>query len=178
VLPAEVIHMLAALLAAALAAVPVPPAAPPPFKPARPAAVEDEDLTAAAQAHPISLARVEAYARAVKALREAAAQDPAVRRPFRSRDRFTSIAESARRLEAVPQVKAILDRHGVTGRDFVLTPTVVLAGRAAVMAEQGGHPAPAPARDSAAVALWREQGPRLEALVTGFMGDLQALAAP
>lgn len=170
--------MLAALLATALAAAPAAPPAPPPFRPARPAAVADEDLSAAALAHPVSLARVEAYAKAVRALREAAERDPAVKRTFRSGDRFASLAESARRLEAAPPVKAILDRHGVTGRDFLLTPTVVLAGRATVLAEKGGQGAPAPIRDSAAVALWRQEGPRLEALVAGFMADLQALAAP
>jgi len=169
--------MLAALLAAALAAAPL-------AKPAAPAAaatskaVHDEDLTAATLAHPISLARVEAYAKAVRELRQAAARDPAVAGPFRTGAPFTSIADSARRLEAVPQVKAILDRHGVTGRDFVLTPTAVLAARSALLAEKGGHPGPAPTQDPPAVALWRAHGPRLEKLVEGFMGDLRLLGAP
>lgn len=169
--------MLAALLAAALAAAPsAAPAAKAPASTSR--AVHDEDLTAATLAHPISLAKVEAYARAVRELREAAARDPAVAGPFKSGAPFTSIADSARRLEAVPQVKAILDRNGVTGRDFVLTPTAVLASRSALLAEKGGHPAPSPTQDPPAVALWRAHGPRLEKLVEGFMGDLRLLGAP
>ncbi len=168
-----VIDLLAALLAAALAAAPTAPAAP-----AGPPGVEDEDLTAAARSHPISFAKVEAYAAAVKALREAAAKDPAVAAPFKSKERFASISASAARLEAVPAVKAILARHGVTGRDFVLTPTVVLAARAAVLAERAGQGPPAPTRDPPAVALWREQGPKLELVVAAFLEDLQALAKP
>lgn len=168
-----VTELLAALLAAALAAAPTAPAAP-----AGPPGVEDEDLTAAVRSHPITVAKVEAYAAAVKALREAAAKDPAVAAPFRSMERFASISASAARLEAVPAVKAILDRHRVTGRDFVLTPTVILAARAAVLAERAGQGPPAPTRDPPAVALWREQGPKLEPIVTAFLADLQALARP
>jgi len=177
-----VTDLLAALLAAALAAAPTaaPANARPATAPAAPTskAVHDEDLTAATLAHPVSLAKVEGYARAVRQLREAAARDPAVAKPFKSGAQFSSIADSARRLEAVPQVKAILDRNGVTGRDFVLTPTAVLAARAALLAEKNGNPAPAPAQDPPAVALWRAHGPRLEKLVEGFMGDLRLLGAP
>jgi hypothetical protein len=172
--------MLAALLAAALSAAPAG-ATPPVASPAAPPAevgVVDQDLTAAAVAFPITLAKVEAYAAAVRMLREAAAKDPMVAAPFRSKDPFTSIAGSARRVEAMPPVKAILDHHHVTGRDFVLTPTVVLSSRAALLAERSGHAPPTGSVNPAGVALWRTQAPRLEQLVDAFMADLQGLAGP
>lgn len=164
--------LLAALLAAALAA----PGATPPAGPAEP--VEDKDLTAAVRDFPLTLPKVMNYARAVQELREAAASDAAVAQPFLSQARFASIAESARRVEAVPKVKAILSRHGLSGRDFVLVPTVLLAARATVLAERAGQAPPSPGRDTPAVAVWREHGEGLEPVIAGFMADLRALSLP
>ena len=140
-----------------------------------PAPVPAEDFTTAALAHPITLKKVEAFAAAVKELRAAAAKDPSIARRFQANEKVSSLAEATAKVEGMPKVKAILDRHGVTGRDFVLTPIVVLSARAMLMAEQSGHPAPAEHQNQAAVALLRAEGPRVEKLAEGFMNDLRAI---
>ncbi len=140
-----------------------------------PAPAPADDFTAAALAHPITLKKVEAFAAAVKELRAAAAKDPSIARGFKADEKVSSLADATAKVEGMPKVKAILDRHGVTGRDFVLTPIVVLSARAVLMAEQAGRPVPAEHQNQAAVALLRAEGPKVEKLAEGFMNDLRAI---
>jgi len=175
----------AALLAAlslprsARAAEPVQ-AAPVPSHAAPGAAAADRkpspEFTAAVVAYPITLDRVERYAKAIKALRTGAETDPALRADLaKPRRKGANLDAAAAQLDAMPKVKAVLAKHGLTGRDFLLIPQVVLSSRSARFAEKEGHPVPADKVNAAGLALHRSHWEQLDQLTMGFMADVKAL---
>lgn len=134
------------------------------------------EFTAAVIAYPITLDRVERYARTVKALRTAAERDAEVKKELgRPRRRGATLDMAAAQLDAMPRVRAILGQHGLTGRDFLLIPQVVLSSRSARLGEQEGHPVPAERVNAAGLALHRTQWDQLDRLTMAFMADMRAL---
>jgi hypothetical protein len=161
---------LAAVLAAALAALPAPAG-----EPAAAQAPADE-LTRAVAAYPITLDKVERYARAVKALRAAAERSESLAAALAvPRAEGTTLADEAERLDGLPRLKAVLGKHGLDGTDLLLLPQVLQAGRAALQAEQAGRALPPERVNAAAVRLLREQAARLDQLTRASQDDLAAL---
>lgn len=134
------------------------------------------EFTAAVVAYPITLDRVERYARAVRALRAGAETDAALRAELaQPRRKGANLDGAAAQLDAMPRVKAILAKHGLTGRDFLLIPQVVLSSRSARIAEKEGRPVPADKVNAAGLALHRSHWEQLDGLAMGFMADVKAL---
>ncbi len=183
-----------ALLAAATLARAEPPAKPPAKQvparqaPAAPAAKPTEpttvtirqsppdDYTKAFVAYPLDLAKLDRYAAAVHQLRQENDKDPTLMADLRKKvPEKASFTESGEQLGRQPRLKAILDRHQLTGHDFVLIPTVVQMTGVQLFAEQAGHPVPADRSNAGFTALYKANREKVEALWATVRGDLQAL---
>ncbi|MBI5067904.1 MAG: hypothetical protein HZB56_06665 [Deltaproteobacteria bacterium] len=136
-----------------------------------------DELGQAVVSYPFTLARFESCVAAVKELRAAARGRPDLAQPLRGlgSGRLTSLERAAGRLESIPDVKAILAKHGLSGRDLLLMPTVIQSSRLAHFAVQGGRPPPADRSNAAALEVIRTEGPRVEKLYQGYAADLAAL---
>jgi len=135
-----------------------------------------DDYTAAVVGYPLSMATLERYAAAVHDLRQETDQDPKLLASLRKQaPKQATLAESAARVERQPRVKAILDRHGLTGLDFVLVPSVVQATGMQLFAEQAGHPVPPDRCNTAFMALYKANREKIEQLWAPVRADLQAV---
>jgi len=158
-----------------------PAAGPQPVKEADPVpnAFHDGEVdegTRAVRSYAVTWKRVEAYVAAVREIRLAGQRDPALmaklRQPSQPGDLPATIAT---RLEAIAPVKAILDRHRLSGIDLVLMPPSVAAGQNAYALEQEGRPLPADQQNLAATALYRADLPRMDELAKAFRAELKHL---
>ena len=160
-------------------------AAPSPQHPATGEAADAQDFhhgqvdgfTRSMLAYPITMRRLEAYVAAVKELRAAGEKDPALMARLRTpRPPGEQPAGTAARLEGNAQVKAILDRHGLTALDLMLMPPAVLTGRNAYALEQEHRPLAPGEFNADAVALWRADIQRMDTLSKAFLADLKILS--
>lgn len=163
---------------------PTPPAAeaaPSPQKPDRdpePGAMGGhggsvDEGTRAILTYQLTMKKLEAYIAALHEIRRAGERDGVLlaklQRPGQAGDTPAAVAA---RLEAIPQVEAILKRHAVTALDLVLIPRVVTLGQNAYALEQEGRPLPADQQNTSATALYRADLPRMDALAKEFRADL------
>jgi hypothetical protein len=160
-----------------------PPAAGAPHPgPSGDAAVADmhqglvDENTRAMLAYPVTVARLKAYIRAVKEVRAAGERDAALLARLREpRPKGEAPAGMAARLEAIPPLKSILRRHGLTGLDLVLMPQAMVAGRFAYALEQEGRPLPPDEVNAAVTALFRADLPAMDELNKAYLDDLKFL---
>jgi len=95
-----------------------------------------DELTQAVVGYEVTLPRVEAYESALADLVQWTQTNPQDAKLFRDKNvRVSSLDEAAKRLESVPGIKNILDKHQITGRDMSLMPMALLSSRAVVMAQ-------------------------------------------
>jgi hypothetical protein len=136
-----------------------------------------DELTSAVVSYPFTLERFRACAAAVKDLRAATRGRTDLVRKVRSlgSGEIRSLNASANLLESTPEVKEILARHRLSGRDLVLMPTVIQSSRLALFAEQSGRPVPADRSNAAAIAVLKAKGPEVEKLYQAYAADLAAL---
>lgn len=129
--------------------------------------------------YPITMERVEAYVAAVRQVRVAGLANAdlmaRLRKPGPPGETPTGMGA---RLDTIPELKAILDRFGLTGIDLVIMPQVVMAGKKALAQEQEGHPLPPEQLNAACMALYRTHLPRLTMLSKIFMADLAIISGP
>jgi hypothetical protein len=136
-----------------------------------------DPYTRAVLSYPVTMRRFEAYVEAVKEIRMAATRDAAMMAQLRVPSPPEELpAGVAARLETCAPLKAILDHRGLDALDLVLMPRVVYAGRNAFALEQEGRPLPPGEMNAAAAALFRDDLPRMDALVKAFQADLRVLS--
>jgi hypothetical protein len=128
-------------------------------------------------AYPVTLARAETYARAVKEIRAAGEKDEKLMARLRApKPAGDQQAELARWLEGIPQLKAILDKHGLKGIDLVLMPQALMQGRIAYAAGKDGATPPPDRTSATSLALHKADWPKMDALLTGIMADLKVIS--
>jgi len=138
---------------------------------------EVDEGTLAVRAYQVSWKRLEAYIAAVSEIRRAGQRDAALMARLRQPAQVGEVpAAIAARLEAMPEVKAILDRRGLTALDLVLMPPSVAAGQNAYALEQEGRPLPPDQQNVSATALYRENLPRMDELAKAFRAELKHLS--
>lgn len=150
----------------------------PPTPPPTPTAEELQVLRNINE-YPVTLARVETYAAAVREIRAAGEKDPALMARLRApKPPAHKQAELAAWLEAIAPLKAILSRHGLTGMDLILMPQAVLAGQAALAREEGGEKVPPGETNPSSLALHRAEPRKIDALTRAFRADLAGINGP
>jgi hypothetical protein len=133
-------------------------------------------LTVALIGYPITMEKLASHAAAAHELREAAARDPMLKADLRKQGpRNATIDQVGAQLDQRPRVKAILDRHGLSGRDFLLLPSVVQATANALFAEKEGHPPPADRVNAACLAMFKADRRQVERLYKALKDDLRVL---
>ncbi|MEK7811257.1 MAG: hypothetical protein AAB278_05510 [Pseudomonadota bacterium] len=135
-----------------------------------------DEFTQAVVGYEVTLPRVEAYESALADLVQWVQSHPNDEKLFRDKNvRITSLDEAAKRLESVPGIKSILDKHQITGRDMSLMPMALLSSRAVVMAEKRGTTMPPGQTNTASVALVRANDAQVDKLLERIMSHLRAL---
>jgi len=129
------------------------------------------------RSYPITMQRLETYVATVKQIRASGERDRSLLTQLRQpRPQGEQPSGMAARLEAIAPLKRILDEHGLAGIDLVILPQVVFAGRNAYALEQEGRPLPAAEVNAAALALYRADLPKVDALTKLFMADLKVVS--
>jgi hypothetical protein len=156
------------------------PAEPMPAGHPDPSAEDSQPLDAAMKAvfaYQVTLARAETYARAVKEIRAAGEKDEKLMARLRGPKPGGADQEAlAKWLEDVPELKAILKKHGLKGMDLVLMPQALMQGRIAYAREREGHPVPADRTNQTSLALHKADWKRMNPLVTDCMADLRVIS--
>ncbi len=135
-----------------------------------------DELTQAVVGYEVTLPRVEAYELALADLVQWTQAHPKNAKLFRDKNvRITSLDEAAKRLESVPGIKSILDKHQITGMDMSLMPMALLSSRAVVMAEKRGTTMPPGQTNTASVAMIRANDAQVDKLLERIMSHLRAL---
>jgi hypothetical protein len=135
-----------------------------------------DPVTVAVVGYPITMERLASHAAAAHELRQAAGKDPMLKADLRNQGpKNATIDQMGAQLDQRPRVKAILERHGLSGRDFLLLPSVVQATANARFAEKSGHPPPAGHVNAACLAMFNADGRQVERLYKGIKDDLRAL---
>lgn len=135
-----------------------------------------DELTRAVVGYEVALPKVEAYEAALADLVQWAQAHPDDTKLFRDKNtRTTSLDAAAKRLESVPGIKNILDKHQITGKDMSLMPMALLSSRAVVMAEKRGMTMPPGQSNAASVAMVRANDAKVDKLLERIMAHLRTL---
>jgi hypothetical protein len=138
--------------------------------------VTPDPLTAAVVGYPITMEKLASHAAASHELRQAAGKEPMLKADLRQQGpKNATIDEMGAQLDQRPRVKAILDRHGLSGRDFLLLPSVVQATANALFAEKSGHPPAADHVNAPCLAMFKADRRQVERLYKAIKDDLRAL---
>jgi len=142
---------------------------------ALPAAAQtgSDELTRMVAAYELTMQRIEAYGAVMAGLADWAVDKPKEAEAMRARTPKgpTTVEQSAAAIEKEPAVKALLDKHRITGRDLVLIPVAVMQAQIAAMGEAQGHSFPAERINPKNVALAKENGPRIDAIMRKVAAD-------
>lgn len=128
---------------------------------------EPDELTRMVAAYELTLPRVEAYGAVHAGLAAWATANPAEAEQLRARlprGRAT-IAQSVAHLAGEPVIRTILERHNLTGLDFVLIPVAVLQARIAALGEAQGRTFPTDRINPANTAFARANAARLDSIM-------------
>lgn len=100
-----------------------------------------EELTRLVSGYELSMARVEAYGAVLAGIGDWAVAHPEEAKGLRARapKGLSSVEQAAQVIESEPELKGLLDRHQLSGRDFVLIPAALLQARLAVLGEAQGR---------------------------------------
>lgn len=135
-----------------------------------------DELTRAVVGYEVTLPKVEAYESSLADLVQWAQAHPNDAKPFRDKNaRTSSLDEAAKRLESVPGIKSILDKHQITGKDMSLMTMALLSSRAVLMAEKRGITMPPGHFNPASVAMVRANDAKVDKLLERIMAHLRAL---
>lgn len=89
----------------------------------------------------------------------------------------SSVEVSAAVFEKEPAIKALLDKHRITGKDVILLPMVVMQAQLVALAESQGRTIPPGPYNPKNVAVAKANGPAIDAIMTKARAD-QARAFP
>lgn len=126
-----------------------------------------EELTRLVTAYELTLARVEAYGAVLAGIGDWAEAHPEQAKALRARapKGLAGVETAAAVIESEPELKALLDHHRISGRDFVLIPAALLQARLAVLGEAQGKTITPGLVNPRNLALARANAERLDAIM-------------
>lgn len=132
-----------------------------------------DELTQMVAAYELTIQRIEAYGAVMSGLADWAVAKPKEAQAMRDRTPKgpATVEQSAAAIEKEPAVKALLDKHKITGRDFVLIPMAVMQAQIAAMGEAQGRTFPADKINPKNTALAKANGPRIDAIMSKVAAD-------
>jgi hypothetical protein len=143
---------------------------------AQPAHAQLDANTRAVLAYGLTLQRLEACAAALQDVATWMKQHPQEASAMRSQPwSDTTLQGSAARLEKVPAIKAVLDKHALSGLDFALGPLALTTSYTVVMAARQGVVMPADRVNATAVATIQAHLVRVEQLMPTVYANLRTL---
>lgn len=135
-----------------------------------------DELTLAIVGYEVTLPKVEAYESALADLVQWSKANPEDTKIFLDKNtHISSLDEAAKRLESVPGIKSILDKHQLAGRDMSLMTMALLSSRAVLMAEKRGMTMPPGHFNPASVAMVRANDAKVDILLERIMAHLRTL---
>ena len=124
----------------------------------------------------LTLQRLEACAAALQDVATWLQKHPAEAAALRSQARGeTSLAAAAARFEREPAIKAVLDKHQLSGLDFAVAPLALKSSYAVVMAAKHVVVMPPDRVNASAVAMIKANPARVEQLIPAINANLRTL---
>jgi hypothetical protein len=145
------------------------------------AQTNSDDLTKMVAAYELTMPRIEGYGAVMAGIADWAGKDPKGMAAMigRAPKGPTSVQDSAAIFEKEPAVKALLDRHKVSGLDVMLVPMAVMQAQIAALGESQGRTFPADRINPKNVALAKANGAAIDAVMKKAQADrLRAFPQP
>lgn len=132
-----------------------------------------DQLTRLVTAYELTLARVEAYGAVLAGIADWAEAHPAQTKALRAKapKGLADVEQATAVLESEPALKALLDKHRLSGRDFVLVPAAMMQARLAVLAEAQGRKLPPGQVNPKNLALAKAHAARMDAIMHQAAAD-------
>ncbi len=130
-------------------------------------------LTRQVTAYELTMARIEAYGVVLAGIGDWAEAHPEQAKVLRAKapQGLADVEQAAAVLESEPALKALLDKHQLSGRDFVLIPAAMLQARLAVLGEAQGRSFPPGQINPKNLALAKAKAARMDAVMHQAAGD-------
>lgn len=132
-----------------------------------------DQVTRMVTAYELTMARVEAYGAVLAGIADWADAHPEQAKGLRARapKGLADVDTAAAVIESEPALKALLDQHRLSGRDFVLIPAALLQARLAVLGEEQGRAITPGLVNPKNLALARSHAARMDAIMHQAAGD-------
>lgn len=132
-----------------------------------------EELTRMVTAYELTLAKVEAYGAVLAGIGDWAEAHPEQAKTLRDRapKGLTGVDTAAAVIESEPELKALLDQHQLSGRDFVLIPAALLQARLAALGEAQGRTITPGLVNPKNLALAKDKAEKLDAIMHQAAAD-------
>lgn len=137
------------------------------------AEADPDQLTRQLTAYELTMARIEAYGVVLAGIGDWAEAHPAQAKVLRAKapQGLADVEQAAAVLESEPALKALLDKHQLSGRDFVLIPAAMMQARLAVLGEAQGRNFPPGQINPKNLALAKAKAARMDAVMHKAAGD-------
>ena len=141
--------------------------------PSAEAQTSSDELAKMVAVYELTMPRIEGFGAVMAGLAEWAGKEPAAVKAMMARapKGDISVQDSAAILDSEPAVKALLDRHKVTGHDLVVLPMAVMQAQIAVLGESQGRTFPADRINPKNIALVRANAAAIEAVMKKAQAD-------
>lgn len=132
-----------------------------------------EQLTRLVTDYELTMARVEAYGAVLAGIADWAEAHPAQTKALQAKAPrgLADVEQAAAVLESEPALKVLLDKHRLSGRDFVLIPAAMMQARLAVLAEAQGRKLPPGQVNPKNLALAKAHAARMDAIMHQAAAD-------
>lgn len=145
------------------------------------AQTNQDALTRMVFTYELTMPRIEGFGEVMAGIAEWAGKDPKAVAAMMARAPKgpATVEDSAAIFEKEPAVKALLDRHKVTGLDMVVLPIAVMQAQIAALGESQGHTFPADRINPQNIALAKANGAAIDGVMKKAQADrLRAFPQP
>jgi hypothetical protein len=144
------------------------------------AADAPDEFTKEVAQYELTLPNLEAYGAAMTGVADWAVANPAQAAKMNQRTPKgpTSFKDTIAHVESEPAIAEQLKKHKLTGRDFVLIPSVLMQAQIAALGEAQGRTFPADRINPKNTALVRANEARVGEIMTKLNADRSRLAGP
>ena len=137
------------------------------------APTSQDQLARMVGAYELTMARIEAYGGVIAGIGDWAEAHPEQAKALRARapQGLADVEQAAAVLESEPPLKALLDQHQLSGRDFVLIPAAMMQARLVVLGEAQGRSFPPGQINPRNLALAKANAARMDAIMHKAAAD-------
>jgi hypothetical protein len=142
--------------------------------PAEPRQISQEELTKLVSTYDLTMAKIDGYGAVTAGIAEWAAANPKPLAALMARapKGTSTVAASGAVFESEPAVKALLDRHKITGIDMVVLPMAVMQAQILVLADQQGRTVPPGPFNPKNVPVVKANGSAIDKVMTKARADM------